>query len=257
MTGSIAAIADSIDCDLLVQLLNETLALMDTDRAAARQHIVHARTIILGQPGVEPLQDGALADWQMRRVVAFVHANLATRLRIKQVAEALKMSPSYLSRAFKATTGITYSDFVLRTRIDLAKWLLLTTETPICEIALVCGLYDQAHLTRVFKRATGLPPRAWRRRLGCADNHPLVLGEAAGPEGEEIGGWLDRDPAADQPAAPRIVGDPHSTPKREGIARHGEAGGSINWSDRRGLPTRVGVWLDPHDHGRPLRLSER
>jgi AraC family transcriptional regulator len=53
----------------------------------------------------------------------------------------------------------------MKERLDLAKRLLLTSDTSIAEVALLCGLADQAHLTRLFSRTEGLPPRAWRRML--------------------------------------------------------------------------------------------
>ena len=71
---------------------------------------------------------------------------------------------AYFSRAFKASVSVSYSEFVTRMRLDLAKHLLLTTDRPIAEIALICGLSDQSHLTRLFSRSVGFPPRAWRRR---------------------------------------------------------------------------------------------
>jgi len=45
-----------------------------------------------------------------------------------------------------------------------AQTLMLTTNEPLCQIALACGFYDQSHLTRVFRRCAGTSPRDWRRR---------------------------------------------------------------------------------------------
>jgi len=41
---------------------------------------------------------------------------------------------------------------------------MLTTEDPLSQIALACGLADQAHLSKLFRRAVGETPSAWRRR---------------------------------------------------------------------------------------------
>ena len=40
---------------------------------------------------------------------------------------------------------------------------MLSTDAPLSEIALDCGLADQAHLSRLFRRIVGETPRAWRR----------------------------------------------------------------------------------------------
>jgi AraC-like DNA-binding protein len=41
--------------------------------------------------------------------------------------------------------------------------MMLTTTEPLCRIALDCGLCDQSHLTRLFRRVVGTTPNAWRR----------------------------------------------------------------------------------------------
>lgn len=164
----------SADYGLIVQLLNDALDAFDLDEAEARRHILCARALALKPISATSVTVGRLTGWQMRRVANFVHSSLSTKLRIEQIAQALRVSPGYLSRAFKTTAGITYSEFVMRARIELAKRMLLTTETPIAEIALECGLTDQSHLTRIFKRSVGVPPAAWRRQFGgMLDDRPL------------------------------------------------------------------------------------
>lgn len=108
---------------------------------------------------------GALALWQARRVEIYVGENLGACLRIEAAAAVAKLSASYFSRAFKATFGVPFSHYVIQRRIELAKWLLLTTDEAIADIAIACGLADQSHLTRLFSRAVGSPPSAWRRRM--------------------------------------------------------------------------------------------
>jgi len=58
-------------------------------------------------------------------------------------------------------------------RIDHAKQAMCNSERPLCEIALDCGLYDQAHFTRMFRRLVGETPCAWRR---AQMNHPRQAG---------------------------------------------------------------------------------
>jgi AraC-like DNA-binding protein len=48
----------------------------------------------------------------------------------------------------------------------------LTSDSPIADIALDCGLADQSHLTRLFSRSEGLPPGAWRRMLRGSGPRP-------------------------------------------------------------------------------------
>jgi AraC-like DNA-binding protein len=144
-------------------LLEEALTLLDRDVSGARRRIEDACRLV-GHDRQSFGKNGHLADWQLLRARKFIGEHLHTRLRIGAVARTVNLSPSYFSRAFKASEGMPFSDFVLVSRIGLAKHLLTTTRRSIAQIALDCGLADQSHLTRIFNRLVGVPPRAWRCR---------------------------------------------------------------------------------------------
>lgn len=76
---------------------------------------------------------------------------------IKQLAEAVNISPYYLIRMFKQQTGLTPHQFQLQNRIRKAR-RLLTAGREITETALVTGFYDQSHFSRNFKKLTALTP---------------------------------------------------------------------------------------------------
>ena len=158
-SGAIA----QVDHVLVARLLATALSILDVDQCEARRHIEHAYTVAHGEPMPRESR-GLLADWQVRRVERFVQSHIDTSLRICEAADSVGLSASYFSRAFKASKGVPYSEFVAHQRIVRAKELLLTTDDPIAEIALACGFADQSHMTRLFRRAVGLPPRAWRHQ---------------------------------------------------------------------------------------------
>jgi len=170
------------NADVIVHLLTEALAVLDADPAKAGRAIRLARGLASPTQAANTAVSGGLADWRMQRVLDYVHDNLSERLRIQQVAALLNVSTGYLSRAFKAAAGMTYSDYVARARLDLAKRLLLTSDMPISEIALACGAHDQPYLTRVFKRAVGMTPAAWRRQYGQGVGGAQVDGRLDGLE---------------------------------------------------------------------------
>ena len=107
---------------------------------------------------------GGLAPWQMRKVDCYVRATLDRSVRVKDLARQVSLSASYLSRAFKTSFGTTPHMYIIRLRLELAQRLMLTTQDPLSQIALLCGLADQAHLSRLFRREVGDTPGAWRRR---------------------------------------------------------------------------------------------
>jgi AraC-like DNA-binding protein len=53
--------------------------------------------------------------------------------------------------------------YVMRKRVEMAQELMLSTSEPLSSIALICGLSDQSHLTRWFRRVLGQTPAFWRR----------------------------------------------------------------------------------------------
>lgn len=154
----------ALDNGLVAHLLGEALALLESDRVAARARIEHARALAGPRFGADEEPKNRLAAWQLKRVDLYVRSNLTCKLRIEEVARQVHLSKNYFSRVFKATTGISYSEFLIQARIEKAKILLISTDAPICEIALQCGLSDQSHLTRLFRRSGGPPPGTWRRR---------------------------------------------------------------------------------------------
>jgi len=150
---------------LVAQLIGEALAVFDEDGARARSYIERAHFIMRGCYPVALPGRGMLADWQVRKVVHHIHGNLESKLRMSDAAKRVNLSSGHFSRSFKMTTGLTYSQYVIRARVDLAKHLLQTSKAPISEIALMCGLSDQPHLNRLFRRLVGVPPSTWRRMM--------------------------------------------------------------------------------------------
>jgi transcriptional regulator GlxA family with amidase domain len=120
---------------------------------------------ILQSPGhnSQLIQGGTLPTWRVRRVMEHIDANLAATIHIKDVARVVRLSPSHFSRSFSRHFGVPFKLYLMCRRVEIAQGLMLTTQLPLCQIALNCGMTDQSHLTRVFRRLLGQPPNAWRR----------------------------------------------------------------------------------------------
>lgn len=103
-----------------------------------------------------------LAPWQVRNVKAFVDANVGESIGIDDLASLCRLSVSHFHRAFKSSFGETPYAYVLRQRMALAARLIAETSDPLSQIALDCGLTDQAHLSNLFRKAHGVSPKVWR-----------------------------------------------------------------------------------------------
>jgi AraC-like DNA-binding protein len=111
----------------------------------------------------EELAQGGLAGWQIRTLTRFIDMHLADKLCLATLAEAVRLSPSYLCRACRQSFQCSPMQYVMRRRLIAARRLLKQSTMALSELALSCGFADQAHFTRVFRAATGETPRRWRR----------------------------------------------------------------------------------------------
>jgi len=105
-----------------------------------------------------------LSEAQMRRTREFVQANLASGLRVAQLAELHAMSPYRFASLFKSTTGTTPHRFVLSERVQAAE-RLLAGDLPLADIACAVGFSSQSHFTEAFRKRVGYAPGHARRAL--------------------------------------------------------------------------------------------
>jgi AraC family transcriptional regulator len=131
------------------------------------------RPTVVSTPARKGSNISHLAPWQIAQALIYVDENLAEKITLRQLADTTRLSRSYFSRAFRATMGERPHTFVTRRRICRARNLLLSTEMQLSEVALECGLADQAHLSRVFRRYVGISPAVWRK---MHRNVPLSVG---------------------------------------------------------------------------------
>lgn len=100
---------------------------------------------------------------------AFISENLGEPLCLEQVAQAANMSAFYFCKVFKGATGLTFTDYVARARVEQTKQLLLNPNTRVSEAAYAAGFQSLSQFNRVFRRIVGEAPSDYRDRLhGCA-----------------------------------------------------------------------------------------
>lgn len=160
------------------ELLAHARRTLEHDPQAARAFLDRLDAILtVGDPAVDSIllpamppgvQDrrmikGGLASWQVRRVAEHVEAWLAEPVTVETLAEVVRLSTGHFCRAFKVSVGETPHGFLIRRRVRRAQSLMLRTSDPLSQIAIACGLTDQAHLTRLFRRLVGETPLNWRR----------------------------------------------------------------------------------------------
>jgi AraC-like DNA-binding protein len=88
---------------------------------------------------------------------AYLDAHLFDPVTIAAAAEALRVGPTHLARGFRATFGIAPHAYVVSRRLEVARDRILAGQ-PLADVATEVGFFDQAHLTRRFKRFLGVTP---------------------------------------------------------------------------------------------------
>lgn len=99
------------------------------------------------------------------RVKAFIEKNYTRKLTLDDVAEAVYVNRSYLSRIYKQKTGENLFNAINRRKIEEAKRQMAEGNRKIGEIAERVGVEDIAYFSKMFKRYTGCSPREYERTL--------------------------------------------------------------------------------------------
>lgn len=101
----------------------------------------------------------------IQRAKEYIEERQAEDLSLGQVAKAVNTSTFHFCKMFRKATGLTFTDYVSRVRIEKAKNLLLNPNLRVSEIAYEVGFQSLTHFNRVFKKISGQSPTQFRLRL--------------------------------------------------------------------------------------------
>ncbi len=174
MPSAAAISTHTATADAVFTLLGAGLNDFDRNWEAAKASLARAYAMLQAEravmaPANANIAHGGLAPWQKKKVEALIAARLDGAVSTADMAREVRLSPQHFSRAFRQSFGTSPHAFLIQRRIAQAQQLMLTTRDGLSGIALDCGFSDQAHFTRRFHAAVGMPPHAWRRQaLGQA-----------------------------------------------------------------------------------------
>ncbi len=116
----------------------------------------------------------------VQAIRAMVDKKGIAQVKIKDLSDALHLSPGHISRVFRRTAGITLEEFLIRQRVELAKRTLLDPRLNVAEVAERCGFCNPAYFASVFKKYVRCTPRQF------ASEPQLFHGGSEGGESHEV-----------------------------------------------------------------------
>jgi AraC-like DNA-binding protein len=144
----------------------ENVPVMEPERYEAAIAILRSFSLQLGETAHRMLFAHATHEPEpVRNAKAFIHQHLGEQMSLEAVASAVNVSPFHFCKLFKRATGLTFTDFVNRARVEKAKRLLLRPSARITEIAYDVGFQSLSHFNRSFRRIADESPTEFRSRM--------------------------------------------------------------------------------------------
>lgn len=98
------------------------------------------------------------------KIVSYIENNYNNDIRLSDIAKKHFINSQYLSKLFKKTIGINYSEYLFNTRIEHAKILLKETDKNLSLIAYETGFENMSYFCNRFKKKTGITPKEYRNK---------------------------------------------------------------------------------------------
>jgi AraC family transcriptional regulator len=98
----------------------------------------------------------------LQQALDFLNAHYREHFTLSDLAQAVGVHPSHLSRAFQNQYRCSVGNYVRSLRLNEARRRLSLSQEPIADIAVDLGFHDQSHFTHVYKNHTGLTPAEFR-----------------------------------------------------------------------------------------------
>jgi AraC-like DNA-binding protein/ligand-binding sensor protein len=108
------------------------------------------------------VQDSEFEPPMIRRAKAYIAGHYGDPVHLDEIARVMHVSTFYFCKMFRKATGLTFTEYLGRIRVERAKNLLLNPHLRVSEIAYTVGFQSLTHFNRIFRKTTGEAPTAFR-----------------------------------------------------------------------------------------------
>ncbi|TRX61197.1 helix-turn-helix transcriptional regulator [Fulvivirga sp. M361] len=111
------------------------------------------------------VEQGNEADKRFGRILRYIHTHISApeHLRISALAETFGISPTYFSEYFKKHAGISFAEYVIKSKLKLVETKVLHTDLSLKEIAYQLNFTDSSHLAKTFKQVYGMTIKEFKQ----------------------------------------------------------------------------------------------
>lgn len=160
-----AAIAGGMPADDALALSDSYIQKCELQNSAQRLSNLQYHMVADYARRVSGLRSAGTTELTLR-VAAYVRRHLCERISVEAMARELYLSRPYLSERFRAESGESLTDYILREKVKEARRLLDYTDKSLSAISSYLAFSSPSHFSRTFKKYTGVPPSDWRAREG-------------------------------------------------------------------------------------------
>lgn len=146
-----------------IEQLHIPEAAVQLARQAERQYAAMVREIKSARNAPAQLER---SDLRIEQCKDYIFLHLHEKITTSDIAEALYLNPNYLTGLFKKKEGITPSEYIINQKVQLVKNMLIYSPYSYSTIAAYLGFSSQSHLSRQFKKVTGMTLRQYRETYG-------------------------------------------------------------------------------------------
>ena len=101
-------------------------------------------------------------DERLEKALAYIHNHINENLNINELAELTCLSKAHFIRLFKQEVKTTPLQYINRRKMEMAQLTLVTSDTPVKDIAFALGFEDYSYFNRLFKKMVGTTPQEYR-----------------------------------------------------------------------------------------------
>ncbi len=151
----------------VIQRMDQILNLFRNSEPIRESEVSELLTQLLNQLLVNHCQIGSpsYSATVVEHALSYINEHYRESISLSQLANQVNMSSYYFTRIFKAETGFTPYQYLISTRIECAKFLLVSSELSVKEIAFASGFHSESGFCSAFKKRTLFSPSEFRSKV--------------------------------------------------------------------------------------------